>query len=62
VTLDDLRALVTVAAFVAFVGVVVWAYSRGSKRSFDEAARLPFADEVSDLGLVDERARKAAGR
>lgn len=42
---NDLRALGTVLAFVAFVGIVWWAYHRKSKERFDEAARLPFADE-----------------
>lgn len=43
--IDDLRALLTVLAFVAFIGIVVWAYSRNRKRHFDEAAHLPFSGE-----------------
>jgi cytochrome c oxidase cbb3-type subunit IV len=35
--LTTLRIIATVACFLAFVGIVVWAYSR----RFDEAARLP---------------------
>ena len=32
-----------VVSFVAFVGVVVWAYSGRRKRAFDDAANAPFA-------------------
>ena len=35
----------TIVLMVLFIGVVVWAYSRKRKKSFDEAANLPFADE-----------------
>ena len=39
----------TVLTFLAFIGIVVWAYSRGSKHAFDEAANAPFAlPEESD--------------
>jgi cytochrome c oxidase cbb3-type subunit 4 len=41
--INDLRAVITVLAFVAFIGIVVWAYSRKRKHDFDEAARLPFS-------------------
>ena len=43
--ISDLRVVMTVLAFVAFVGIVVWAFSRKRKRDFDEAARLPFTGE-----------------
>ncbi len=33
----------TVVSFVAFVCVVVWAYSGRRKRAFDDAANAPFA-------------------
>ena len=39
----------TVLAFLAFLGIVAWAYSRGRKQAFDEAANAPFAlPEESD--------------
>ena len=41
--INDLRVVITVLAFVAFIGIVVWAYSRKRKHDFDEAARLPFS-------------------
>jgi cytochrome c oxidase cbb3-type subunit 4 len=31
--------------FIAFIGLVLWAYSSRRKENFDEAANLPFADE-----------------
>jgi cytochrome c oxidase cbb3-type subunit IV len=38
-----IRSLVTVAGFIGFVGILVWAYLPGRKEQFDEAARLPFS-------------------
>lgn len=43
--INDLRGLSTLFLFVAFVGVCIWAYSSKRKKTFDEAANLPFADE-----------------
>jgi cytochrome c oxidase cbb3-type subunit IV len=40
--LNSLRAAVTVLSFLAFVGIVVWAWSRRNRGAFDEAAQLPF--------------------
>lgn len=40
-----LQGLSTVVAFIAFIGVTAWAYSKRNKQAFDEAAQLPFADE-----------------
>ncbi|MDM0045064.1 cbb3-type cytochrome c oxidase subunit 3 [Variovorax dokdonensis] len=43
--LNDIRAAATVACFVLFAGIVLWAYSRRNLRRFEEAARLPFDGE-----------------
>ena len=40
-----LRSIVTVVAFVVFIGIVFWARSRRNKERFDEAARLPFEQD-----------------
>ena len=40
-----LRSIVTVVAFVVFIGIVVWAWSACNKARFDEAARLPFEQD-----------------
>ena len=58
--IDDWRTLVTVVAFICFVGIVLWAYSRRRKRDFDEAARLPFTgkdigDDVDPAGGTGDR-------
>ena len=37
-----MRSLMTVAAFVGFVSILVWAYRPSRKAQFDEAAQLPF--------------------
>lgn len=43
--INDVRSILTVLAFVSFVGICVWAYSKSAKRGFDEAAQLPFTDD-----------------
>ncbi len=40
-----LRSIVTVVAFVVFIGIVIWAWSSRNRARFDEAARLPFAQD-----------------
>jgi cytochrome c oxidase cbb3-type subunit 4 len=46
--INDLRGLSTAFLMVAFIGLCCWAYSKKRKKSFDEAANLPFADEEQD--------------
>jgi len=48
--IDTLRVATTVLMFVTFLGIVVWAWSAGSRRKFDEAARLPFEEDGEDRG------------
>lgn len=43
--INTLRSAVTVAALIAFIGIVVWAWSRRNQADFDEAARLPFGQD-----------------
>ena len=43
--LNDLRSAVMLLLFVAFIALVGWAWSRRNKKSFDDAANLPFADD-----------------
>ena len=43
--INDLRSLFTVLAFIAFVGIVWWAYSDRRKQAYDEAAMLPLDDD-----------------
>ncbi len=39
---NTLRIAATLAAFVSYIGIVVWAWSGRNAAAFDEAARLPF--------------------
>ena len=40
-----LRIAATLASFVTFIGILVWAWSRKNAKGFDEAARLPFEQD-----------------
>jgi cytochrome c oxidase cbb3-type subunit 4 len=51
---DTLRSLVTVLAFTAFVGIVVWACSGSRRREFETASRLPFEGEPSEVPVANE--------
>ena len=53
--INTLRSIVTVLSFSAFVGIVLWAYSGGARRKFEEAARLPFAEDE----IVNDPRREA---
>lgn len=41
------RSLFTVIAFALFIAIVAWTWSASRRAGFDEAATLPFDDEVS---------------
>ncbi len=43
--INDIRGLGNVAALVAFIGVIWWAYGPKRKERFEEDGNLPFADE-----------------
>ena len=42
--INDLRSITTVLGLLCFLGIVAWAYGKSSKKGFDEAANLPFAE------------------
>lgn len=46
---------VTLAAFVSFIGISVWAWSRRNRARFDEAGRLPLDDEDAGAARKEER-------
>ena len=50
--LNDIRAWHTVILLILFLGIVFWAYSKRRKKSFDEAANLPFADEAQHKATI----------
>ena len=53
--IEDLRAVMTVVSFAAFLAIVAWAYGRGVKDRFSEAARLPFDDEPGAAASAERR-------
>ena len=52
--LNDFRAWHTVLLLAIFIGIVIWAYSKRRKKSFDEAANLPFADDERHKATVEK--------
>ena len=47
-----LHGVWTAALLAVFAAIVVWAWSGRRKRDFDEAARLPLAEEAESLSAV----------
>jgi len=45
-----IQSLWSIVILITFLGIVLWAYSGKRKTAFDEAARLPFDDEVPGNG------------
>jgi cytochrome c oxidase cbb3-type subunit 4 len=43
--INDLRSISTLLSFLCFMGIVVWAYGKNSRKGFDQAANLPFAED-----------------
>ena len=50
----DLRVIITLISFIAFLGIVFWAYGSRQKPRFDEAAMLPFADDAIQERTLSE--------
>ncbi len=45
-----IRSLLTVAAFVAFLGIVWWAFAPSRRERFERDARLPFDETEHPRG------------
>jgi cytochrome c oxidase cbb3-type subunit 4 len=58
--LMTVRAAWTVATFVVFIAIVIWAYSARAACEFEAAARLPFEDDVDDA--AQRRGREESGQ
>jgi cytochrome c oxidase cbb3-type subunit 4 len=43
--INTLRSVLTALALGCFLAIAFWAYSKGARKGFDEAARLPFSDD-----------------
>ena len=53
----DVRALYTVAMFLVFVGIVLWAWSSRRRDDFSEAANLPFNEPEFPAADVKKEGR-----
>jgi cytochrome c oxidase cbb3-type subunit 4 len=53
--INDIRAAITVASFLAFVGIVVWAYSGRRKQRFDRAARSVLEEDDAGRGTGEAK-------
>jgi cytochrome c oxidase cbb3-type subunit 4 len=45
----------TIIVMLAFLGIIIWAYSRKRQTSFDEAARSPIDDDDSVEETIKEQ-------
>ena len=52
--IGTIRGLGTVVVMVAFIGVLLWAYSAKRKQRFDDDALLPFADDPAAMKHVEK--------
>lgn len=55
--IGTLRGLGTALVLIAFVGMLIWVFNSKRKKSFDEAANLPFADEPESGKHGDKASR-----
>ena len=55
--INDLSGLSTLFLMITFIGLCIWAYSSKRKKTFDEAANLPFADEELNRRTMQEEER-----
>jgi|AP12_2_1047962.scaffolds.fasta_scaffold51452_3 cytochrome c oxidase cbb3-type subunit IV len=46
--INDVRSLITVVSFVAFLAIVVWAYGTKRQAGFEEAARSVLEESDDD--------------
>ena len=46
--INTIRAAITVAALITFLGIVAWAWSSRRRADFEAAARLPFDEDDAD--------------
>lgn len=53
--INDIRTVLTLAGFVGFIGIVMWAYGRSAQSEFEVAQTLPFADDARTADEEDGR-------
>ncbi len=49
------HSLWTVLVLILFVGIVVWAYGGSRREGFEEAARIPLADDEAGIAAETDR-------
>lgn len=47
-----LRSVITAVLFAVFIGIVLWAWSKGRRADFEAAARLPLDDDLAEQNLT----------
>jgi cytochrome c oxidase cbb3-type subunit 4 len=50
-----MRSVITAVLFVVFIGIVLWAWSKGRRADFEAAARLPLDDDLAEQQLARDR-------
>ncbi len=55
-----LRALLTAACFLVFLGIVFWAYSGSRRERFEDAARVPMQDDLD--AATEDTVRQGGAR
>lgn len=50
-----MRSVITAVLFVLFIGIVLWAWSKGRRADFEAAARLPLDDDLAEQQLARNR-------
>jgi cytochrome c oxidase cbb3-type subunit 4 len=56
--INDLRSIVTVLAFIAFVGILWWAFSDRRKETYEAAAMLPLDDDSEFIPQVSRNTER----
>jgi len=56
--INDVRSLITVVSFIAFLGIVVWAYGSKRKAGFEEAARSVLEESDGDGTVAKVRGER----
>ena len=56
-SINELRAAVTVLSLVLFIGIWVWAWSRRNQAAFNSAALLPLQDAPVTSADSEEHVR-----
>jgi len=51
---NEMRSVITAISLLAFLAIALWAYSRRNKSRFDEASRIPFADDDMDRRSTED--------